>query len=547
MVGLSTVKLHPLLFTPLAKTTTFPVVEPDGTVTPMLVAAQLVTLATVPLKVTVPDDPKLVPVIVTGLPVTPLEVERPVIAGAETTVKFDPLLFTPVFTTTFPVVAPLGTVVPMPVTLQLVTVAVCPLNFTVDDPCDDPNVVPVMVTAAPTAPVVGDRFEMAGATVKLSPLLFTPPANTTTYPVVASPGTATPMLVALQLVTSANVPLKLTVPEPCVAPNVFPVIVTATPTAPVEVDRLVMLGATVKFIPLLFTPLANTTTFPVVAPLGTVTAMLVALQLDTVAAFPLKLAVPDPCVVPKFVPVIVTAAPTAPVVTDRLVILGAATTVKLEPLLFTPLANTTTFPVVAPVGTVTFIVVAFQLVTVAPVPLKLTVPDTCVEPKLVPVIVTAAPTAPVVMDRLVILGAETTVKVLPLLATPETVTTTLPVVAPDGTVTVMLVVLQFVAVPAVVPLNLTVLVPCGEPKFVPVIVTVAPTAPVVGDRLVMVGDAASACPAETKKNRSERIRVGFQFLRSINRASGFLCMGLGSRCKLPNLLATVKTTDCRRR
>ena len=222
MVGFSTVKLHPLLLTPLAKTTMFPVVAPEGTVTPMLVAAQLVTLAAVPLKLTVPDDPKLVPVIVTGLPVTPLDVERPVIAGAETTVKLTPLLFAPASTTTFPVVVPFGTVATMLVTLQLVTVAVCPLNFTVDDPCDEPNVVPVIVTAAPIAPVAGDRFEIAGATVKLFELLFTPLANTITFPVVASLGTVTPMLVGLQLVTSANVPLKLTVPKPCVEPKLFP-------------------------------------------------------------------------------------------------------------------------------------------------------------------------------------------------------------------------------------------------------------------------------------------------------------------------------------
>src|SRR5580704_13869532 len=520
MVGFSTVKLHPLLFTPLANTTMFPVVAPEGTVTPMLPAAQLVTLASVPLKVTEPDNPKLAPVIVTAVPVTPLLVERPVIAGAETIVKIDPLLFTPVFTTTFPVVAPVGTVTPMLVTLQLVTVAVCPLNFTVDDPCDEPNVVPVITTAAPTAPVAGDKFEMAGAKVKLFPLLFTPLANTTTFPVVASLGTVTPMLVALQPVTAAKVPLKLTVPEPWVDPKFVPVIVTGTPTAPVVIDRLVMLGAetTVKLDPLLFTPLANTTTFPVVAPVGTFTAMLVALQLVTVAAFPLKLAVPDPCGEPKLVPVIVTAAPTAPVVIDRLEIVGAETTVKLNPLLFTPLANTTTLPVVAALGTVTFMLVAPHVVTEAMVPLKLTVPEPCVDPKAVPVIVTVAPTAPVVIDRVVILGAETTVKVLLLLDTPETVTITLPVVAPEGTVVVMLVVLQFVAV-AVTPLNLTVLVPCGEPKFVPVIVTVAPTAPVVGDRLVMVGAEAKAWPTETKKNKSGRISIGFQSLTRINKAS----------------------------
>ena len=75
------------------------------------------------------------------------------------------------------------------------------------------------------------------------------------------------------------------------------------------------------------------------------------------------------------------------------------------------------------------------------------------------------------------LGAGTvTVKFTPLLATPPTVTATFPVVAPLGTGTVILVALQTVGVPAV-PLNVTVLVPCVAPKFVPVIVTAVPTGP----------------------------------------------------------------------
>jgi hypothetical protein len=79
-----------------------------------------------------------------------------------------------------------------------------------------------------------------------------------------------------------------------------------------------------------------------------------------------------------------------------------------------------------------------------------------------------------------------TVKLTPLLATPPTVTTTFPVVAPPGTGAVILVGLQPVDV-AVVPLNVTVLVPCVDPKFVPVITTDVPTAPDVGFRLVMLG------------------------------------------------------------
>jgi hypothetical protein len=279
------------------------------------------------------------------------------------------------------------------------------------------------------------------------------------------------------------------------------VIVIGVPTVPELADSVDILGvgSTVNDFPLLLTPLANTTTLPVVAPLGTVTAIVVAFQLVTVASVPLNLTVPVPCVAPKFVPVNVTGVPVGPLVVDKLVMLGAETTVKLLPLLFTPLANTTTLPVVAPLGTVTAIVVAFQLVTVASVPLNLTVPVPCVAPKLVPVTVTAAPTAPVVTDRLEIFGAETTVKLFPLLATLDTVTTTFPVVAPLGTVTTILVALQLVAV-AVVPLNLTVLVPWVDPKFVPTIVTEAPTAPVVGDKLVIVGAAAWTGTANGKSS-----------------------------------------------
>lgn len=62
------------------------------------------------------------------------------------------------------------------------------------------------------------------------------------------------------------------------------------------------------------------------------------------------------------------------------------------------------------------------------------------------------------------LGTGTTLKLTPLLALLETVTTTFPVVAPVGTVAVILVAPQAVAV-AAVPLNFTVLEPWLDPKF----------------------------------------------------------------------------------
>ena len=86
------------------------------------------------------------------------------------------------------------------VALQLpIVVAVVPLNFTVLVPCVEPKFVPVIVTDAPTAPVVGDRLLMLGKTVKVTPLLALPPTVTTTLPVVAPVGTVATIDVAPQL------------------------------------------------------------------------------------------------------------------------------------------------------------------------------------------------------------------------------------------------------------------------------------------------------------------------------------------------------------
>ena len=141
---------------------------------------------------------------------------------------------------------------------------------------------------------------------------------------------------------------------------------------------------------------------------------------------------------------------------------------------------------VAPLGTGTTIDVALQLVGVALVPLKLTVLVPWVVPKFEPLIVTDIPTTPEDGESPLIAGGWITVNSDPLLLFPPTITTTLPVVAPVGTGTTIDVALQLVGV-ALVPLNVTVLVPCVDPKFVPVIVTEVPTGPEVGDKLLMLG------------------------------------------------------------
>src|SRR5262249_42093793 len=106
------------------------------------------------------------------------------------------------------------------------------------------------------------------------------------------------------------------------------------------------------------------------------------------------------------------------------------------------------------------------------------------------------PTGPVAGDRLASTGGAVTVKLRPLLAIPPTVTTTAPVVAPVGTGTVILVVDQLVGV-AATPLNVTVLVPCVAPKFVPAITTGVPIGPFDGVRLVRFGVVAAGTEIDT--------------------------------------------------
>ena len=87
--GTVTVNGEALLAKPPIVTTTLPVVAPAGTGTTTLVSAQLVGVAAVPLNVTVLVPcvaPKVVPVIVTAVPIGPLVGASDVIAGGAVTV-----------------------------------------------------------------------------------------------------------------------------------------------------------------------------------------------------------------------------------------------------------------------------------------------------------------------------------------------------------------------------------------------------------------------------------------------------------------------------
>ena len=244
-------------------------------------------------------------------------------------------------------------------------------------------------------------------------------------------------------------------------------------------------------------PLTVTAIAPVLAVAGTVTDNEVAEATVTVAVTPLNLTVLLAGVVLKFVPVIITVMPAAPLVGEKLKIVGVLAVVVLTVKLLAELAVTlptvtAIIPELAPEGTFTINEVAVAAETVATVPLNLTILLASVELKFVPVMVTVAPTAPLAGEKLVIVGSGTvTVKLVgEVVVKPPTVTSIAPVLAPTGTVTVKDVAVAAETV-ATTPLNLTVLLAEVALKFAPEIMIVVPTNPLMDDKLVIVGEGVT--------------------------------------------------------
>jgi hypothetical protein len=187
----------------------------------------------------------------------------------------------------------------------------------------------------------------------------------------------------------------------------------------------------------------------------------------------------------KFVPEIITSVPIAPLPGLKPVIVGEGNTVKDEELgTVTPLVVTDINPVEAPDGTMVTMLVELAEVTTAVVPLNDTVGEAL---KLVPLMVTVAPTAPLTGVNPEIDGIGNTTKFeLLVTVTPFTVKEINPVPAPTGTVVVILFEVDAVTI-AATPLNL-ILFSDGIPlKLFPEIIMVAPMAPEVGLNPVMLG------------------------------------------------------------
>jgi hypothetical protein len=192
----------------------------------------------------------------------------------------------------------------------------------------------------------------------------------------------------------------------------------------------------------------------------------------------------------KLVPVMVTVTPDAPLVGVNDAIVGAGMKVNPASTAFPPGVVTEIFPE-EPVATTAVMVAASTTVNdAAAVPPKLT----AVAPvKLVPLIVTFAPLAALVGVKEVIVGAGMKVNPASTALPPGVVTETSPE-EPEATTAVMVVASTTVNDVAAVPPKLTAV---ASVKSVPLIVTLAPLAALVGVKEDIVGAGMNVNPART--------------------------------------------------
>ena len=155
------------------------------------------------------------------------------------------------------------------------------------------KLVPVMVTIAPIGPL-GVKAVIAGGTIKFVALVAVFPATSTViFPDVAPDGTVVVMPVAVLAVTVVSVPLNLTVLAEGVVLKLVPVMITVVPTNPEVGVKPVIVGVvavlTVNGVALVAVlPDTVTVIGPVVAPVGTVVVILVAVLAVTTASVPLN-------------------------------------------------------------------------------------------------------------------------------------------------------------------------------------------------------------------------------------------------------------------
>src|SRR5256885_2316201 len=228
-----------------------PLSAPPGTVAVICVSEFTVKVAGTRKKVSALAPVKLVPVIVTVVPIVPLAGVNELMCGVTVKLAGDAAEPKELVKLIGPVVGPLG-----PLALNCVSemahivVAGVPLNLTAVAPV---KFVPVSVTVQPVDPLVGENELIVGAppdsTVNGVPLKLQPVphgAVTLSEPVEAPPGTVAVICVSESTVKLAATRLNATPVAPL---KLVPVIVTVVPSGPLLAESYVLRNSSPKNSP----------------------------------------------------------------------------------------------------------------------------------------------------------------------------------------------------------------------------------------------------------------------------------------------------------
>jgi hypothetical protein len=277
--------------------------------------------AATPPKFTAVAPVKLVPTIVTDVPVAPLAGVKEVIVGGGINVKPAIDAIPPgVATLTLPD-APVPTTAVMLVDeLTVNDDATTPPKFTTVTPAK--KLVPVIVTAVPVPPLAGVKEVNVGggknANVKPANVAVPPGVVTPILPVAPVPTRAVMLVDELTVNEEAATPPKLTAVAPV---KLVPTIVIDVPVAPLVGVKEVIVGAGINVKPAIVTvpSVVVRLTLPD-APVATIAVILVdELIINDEAAIPPKLIAVAPV---KLVPVIVIDVPAPPLAGVNEIIVG---------------------------------------------------------------------------------------------------------------------------------------------------------------------------------------------------------------------------------
>ena len=394
-------KASRLLALPVAvRTVTVPLVKPAGTVAVSCVAEPAWNWAMTPLNVTAAVVLRLNPVIVTTVPAGPLighndVTDGPIVSAVVLTASAVPR------TDTGPLNASFGTVAVICVgeTTVKVAFAVEPVNPT---ELTEVRLVPVIVTSAPGEAVVGVKELIVGGAAKSALAVAVPEGAVMLIgPLMRLAGTIALMVVAdTTLNDAAGVAPKQT----AVAPDRFaPVIVTAVPAAPRAGEKLLIAADATANVPVATPVLTGVSTEirPETAFAGTATVIDVADTVVGLIATPANFTAVAPV---KFAPVIVKLVPVAPDAGLNDATAGDVVTKHVSLVMRVVLDTIAIGPLVAPPGTAVVISVGdTTLNEETDVPLNFT---SVTSAKLVPVMYTLAPSAPVVGSKRRLLAVE---------------------------------------------------------------------------------------------------------------------------------------------